>query len=293
MATHKVPQDVETDDKLIGFLSLKQFIFVVVGLGFGYLTFFFATKVNVFLSIIWVPFTVVPLVLGLYQRKDQPVETFLASALRFYFKPRTRKWDQEGYDDRVIITAPPKIEHHYTKNFSGEEAVGRLTKLSHMMDSRGWASKLSTDWQNPQLAAVAASDNRLVQPNQVADPNAYLQNYMQPADIMDDNTSIVSRNFQTKIEATDSATHTRAVQALKQAQVTPQPEVQAEPAAQPVVQKYPQMQQTVIQPVEQSATPAEVIPDATASVETPQEIKVTPEPTTRVDDDGSVEISLH
>jgi hypothetical protein len=81
MATHAVPQDVEADDKLIGFLSLKQFIFTVIGLGFGYLTFFFFTKVHPLAAIAWLPFTMVFLVLGLYQRKDQPAEVFLVSAL--------------------------------------------------------------------------------------------------------------------------------------------------------------------------------------------------------------------
>lgn len=304
MATHKVPQDVETEDKLIGFLSMKQFIFVVVGLGFGYLTFFFATKVNVFVSIIWVPFTIVPLVLGLYQRKDQPVETFLASAIRFYFKPRRRKWDQEGYEDRVVVTAPPKVEHHYTKDFSGAEAVSRLTKLSHMMDSRGWASKLTTDWQNPQLAAVAASDGRLIQPNQVADSTAYLQNYMQPADIMDENTSVVARGFQTKIDETNSAAHVRAVQAVQQAQSTPSvaPPTDTDATEAPVVNKYPEMHQTVIQPeapVEPSPEPADTPQGSkptedTPKVEAEQKKEVIPtEPIAHIEDDGSVEISLH
>lgn len=212
MATHKVPQDVETEDKLIGFLSLRQFIFVVVGLGFGYLTFFFATKVNILLAIIWVPFTVVPLVLGLYQRHDQPVETYLASALRFYFKPRKRKWDQEGFVERVVVTAPPKIEHHYTKDFTGEEALGRLTRLSRLMDSRGWATKLDADWQNPQLAETASSGSRIQA--QTSDSNAALSTYMQPADIMDEQTSIVARDLQSRIESTDNSARAHAMKTL-------------------------------------------------------------------------------
>ncbi|MBP9738220.1 PrgI family protein [Candidatus Saccharibacteria bacterium] len=291
MATHKVPQDVETEDKLIGFLSLKQFIFVVVGLGFGYLMFFFATKINVLVSLIWLPFTVVPLVLGLYQRKDQPVEVYLASAIRFHLKPRTRKWDQEGYEERVIVTAPPKIEHNYTKSFSGEEAVSRLTGLSHMMDSRGWASRLSGDWQNPQLAVAAASENRLVQPGQVAQADAYLQNYMQPADIMDEQTSVVARDFQSKIDQTDDSTRAHAMKALEEARA-------------PHVEKYPQMKQTVIQPSEPLKQvrpepvmpveePAIVEPTPTIEPEAPTPIieAVLPEPIKT--DDGSVEISLH
>jgi len=268
VATHKVPQDVETDDKLIGFLSLKQFIFVVVGLGFGYLTFFFATKINPFLAIIWVPFTVVPLVLGLYQRRDQPVEVFLASAIRFYFKPRKRKWDQEGYEERVIITAPPKIEHHYTKDFTGAEAMTRLSRLSHMMDSRGWASKLDADWQNPQLAMAAASSNRLVQPSQVSQGSDYLQAYMQPADIMDDQSSVVARDFQNKINQTDNDAHVRAMQTVERAKVAGGIE-------------------------QQPNTPSPASVKTPEPVPKPQPRQAVNAPKQTITDDGSVEISLH
>lgn len=232
MATHKVPQDVETEDKLIGFLSMRQFIFVVVGLGFGWLTFFFATKINVFLSIIWVPFTVVPLVLGLYQRPDQPVEIFLASAIRYYFKPRKRKWDQEGFVQRVVVTAPPKVEHRYTKEFSGDEAASRLERLSRLMDSRGWVSKLDTDWQNPQLAATAASESRIQ--TRAGSQQADLDSYTQPTDIMDEQSSLVSREFQSRIDTTDTSARAQALKSFNQARaaVTPTEPTTPTPAAQ-------------------------------------------------------------
>ncbi|MCB9822846.1 PrgI family protein [Candidatus Nomurabacteria bacterium] len=298
MATHKVPQDVETEDKIIGFLSLKQFIFVVVGIGFGWLTFFFATRVNVILALIWIPFTVVPLVLGLYQRKDQPVEVFLASALRFYFKPRKRKWDQEGYEERVLVTAPPKVEHHYTKDFSGEEAMSRLTRLSRMMDSRGWASKLSGEWQNPQLAAAATSDARLVQPaNLATNDSGYLQTYMQPTDVMDEQTSVVAKDFQYKIDATDTSAQVGAMKTMDAARATSD-----NPA--PHVEKYPDMRQSVVKPITAdtitSSAPDPVAPPVVQDDATEPENDVqqpikssTYEPKVQKSDDGSVEISLH
>lgn len=241
MATHKVPQDVETEDKLIGFLSMRQFIFVVVGLGFGWLTFFFATKINVFLSIIWVPFTVVPLVLGLYQRPDQPVEIFLASAIRYYFKPRKRKWDQEGFVQRVVVTAPPKVEHRYTKEFSGDEAASRLERLSRLMDSRGWVSKLDTDWQNPQLAATAASESRIQ--TRAGSQQANLDSYTQPTDIMDEQSSLVSREFQSRIDTTDTSARAQALKSFNQARaaVTPAEPTTPAPAAQAHSSDSPQL----------------------------------------------------
>lgn len=305
MATHRVPQDVETEDKIIGFLSLKQFIFVVVGIGFGWLTFFFATKVNIILALIWVPFTVVPLVLGLYQRKDQPVEVFLASALRYYFKPRKRKWDLEGYEERVLVTAPPKIEHHYTKDFSGDEAMSRLTRLSHMMDSRGWASKLSSDWQNPQLAAAATSDGRLVQPaNLVSNDVNVIQAYVQPTDVMDEQTSVVAIDFQNRIDATDTSAQINAVKTMNVARLGADTN-----AVTPHLEKYPEMKQSVVNPI--TADPVDSpAPDPTPPpaqqdevVEPEPEVELVVEdekpqkapehePTVEHDDDGSIEISL-
>lgn len=212
MATHKVPQDVEAEDKLLGPLSLKQLIFTILGIGFGYLTYFFFVNVHPISSIIWLPFTLLFLVLGLYQRKDQPVEVFLAAAARYHIKPRIRLWNQEGFQERVIVTAPVKIEHQYTKNITGEEAFSRLDSLSNMMDSRGWSAKLMDDWQNPRLATAAAS-NRLATPS-ISMP---LSRSSQPVDIQDQQTSPVSRAIEQKIDQSATTSKQHALQSLQRA----------------------------------------------------------------------------
>lgn len=295
MATHAVPQDVEAEDKLIGFLSLKQFIFTVIGLGFGYLTFFFFTKVHPLAAFIWLPFSLVFLVLGLYQRKDQPAEVFLISALGFYLKPRTRIWSQDGYEERVKITAPPVVEKQYTKDFTGEEARGRLANLSLMMDSRGWASKRVDDWQNPQMATVAAETDRIVAPAEVASAQVFDPTQLsQPADPYDDR-SIVGRQFENKIEAADSATHQQALQTMQQAfdqpssgePVAPSP-APSEPATPKAVPSTPVVTppepSVIIAPTPESPQPAA---DDQAQPEFPElEVPHTTE-------DGSVEVRLH
>ena len=314
MATHMVPQDVEAEDKLVGFLSLKQFIMTVIGIGFGYLTFFFFTKIHPLASIIWLPPTIVFFVLGLYHRKDQPIEVYLASALTFYFKPRVRKWDQEGHEDHVIITAPPKIEHNYTKNFTGEEAASRLQNLSIMMDSKGWASKNLNDWQNPQIATTATSDNRLVQPTEAPGQASIAQAYMQPADVMDESTSLVARDFENKIVQTKSATLTNAIRAIDEARNS---QLDAYPADITEVtlppKRHTEINQKVIQPLEEptvneasenkESVGAESVDNNKATEivakETNQLIDKTEDSNTNIgpkehkNPDGSVEISLH
>lgn len=302
MATHKVPQDVEAEDKLVGFLSLKQFIFTILGLGFGYLTFIFFTKVHPIASLIWIPFVVVFLVLGLYQRKDQPVEVFLASALRYYLKPRRRKWNQEGFEERVIITAPPKIEHNYTKSFSGEEATSRLNNLSRLMDSRGWTTKLASDWQNPQLASAAASD-RLVQPGELRTSGIDTSRYLQPVDVMDEQSSIVAQDFQARISQNDTSARQHALETLQQARQnadvnTKDPALNDTSTADaPVYQKYPAMHQKVVSPDITQPITQEVasvgIQDEPAVNTQPSSNPTPNTPEEKTTDDGSVEIKLH
>ncbi|HMS31215.1 MAG TPA: PrgI family protein [Candidatus Saccharibacteria bacterium] len=306
MATHMVPQDVEAEDKLVGFLSLKQFIMTVLGIGFGYLTFFFFTKIHPLAALIWLPPTLVFFVLGLYQRKDQPIEVFLASALTFYFKPRKRKWDQEGHEDQVVITAPPVVEHHYTKDFTGSEAASRLQSLSTMMDSRGWASKRHADWQNPQLATAAESENRLVQPAEAPGQMAFQQNYMQPADVMDESSSLVARDFEHKIAQVDTSARSQAIQIMELAKSD------ASSAEEGIVlppKHRNDIHQRVIQPLVdksetetsaqseqadlQVAAPANRAPQKTSAPKSVTNKATNGTPKEHVTEDGSVEISLH
>lgn len=300
MATHKVPQDVEAEDKLVGFLSLKQFIFTVLGLGFGYLTFFFFTKIHPLTALIWIPPAIICFVLGLYQRKDQPVEVYLASALRFYLKPHKRKWSLEGYEERVIITAPPKIEHHYTKNFNSEEATSRLSNLSRLMDSRGWATKLTSDWQNPQLATVAASE-RLVQPAQLQPAGIDPLAYVQPVDMMDEQSSVVAQDFQARLVQNENTTKQHAMATLQQARQSATTTVTQSGddtgITPPKFQKYPAMHQKVVAPAAEK--------DAVTKPEKVEPKQETPKPAEKpavhrsskhkehTSEDGTVEISLH
>lgn len=307
MATYKVPQNVEADDKLIGPLSLKQFIFVILGLGSGYLTFFFATRIHPLACIPFVPFTAAFLILGLYQRSDQPVEIYLASAIRFRLKPHTRKWDQEGYEERVIITAPPKIEKHYTKGYSPDQVTSHLGSLSRLMDTRGWASKVASDWQNPDLQDTANSD-RLVNPGEIALAQTPPSAYVQPIDVQDETSSLVARGFEAKIQQAESETHQKAILALERARQSSASEPEAPlDLPTPTYTRYPTMHQKTIKPVaEEPAEPVPEVPvaaatentleeepaalDQTDSTESTDAPRVRPEPRAN---DNEVEVSLH
>lgn len=293
MAVHSVPQNVEADDQIIGFLSLKQLIFTVLGVGFAYLTYFFFANVHPIAAIIWLPFVLFFFTLGLYRRKDQPAEVFLVSALGFYLKPKIRIWSQDGYEERVKITAPVVVEKQYTKDFTGEEAMGRLTRLSLMMDSRGWASKRANDWQNPDLV-VSAESNRLVDRQDVAQTQGIdTSRYTQPLDQYDD-TSIVGQDFDQKIEQSTNAIREDALrQTIQNAQMYAEPQTptstvttrEEEQRAAAIIASSKQADTTsihekvILPPNEQQARAA------TTAIEPPSlaDVAVAPEPTQEVD----------
>lgn len=171
MASYKVPQDVEADDKLIGFLSMRQFIYVVIAVLLGFVAFQAARLINPLLIIPFAPFIFVFLVLGLYQRKDQNVETYLIAMLTFYFKPHKRKWDQDGVLENVKITAPKKEVRQYSDNLTKDEVKSNLSRLSQLMDTRGWVAKnaeFQTNVVMPVIQTNSQDEDRLMTPSQYA-----------------------------------------------------------------------------------------------------------------------------
>src|SRR5665213_3625195 len=144
MAVYKVIQDVAAEDKLLGPLSFKGFIYALIALLCAYINFrllFIGSPLKwVFILAFLLPmllFGVLASPLG----RDQPTEVWLLSKIKFFFKPRKRIWNQSGIEELVTITAPKKIEQRLTKDISQTEVQSRLKTLASTLDTRGWAIK--------------------------------------------------------------------------------------------------------------------------------------------------------
>ncbi len=139
MAVYKVPQDVEADDKLLGPFTFRQFIYLIVvamAVGIGYVL----SQIFVGLVVIVLPVIIFFGVLALPLKKDQPMEAYLGALISFHFlKPRKRLWQPDGLDALVEITAPKSDNETRTKDLSQEEARARLSYLTDIVESDGWA----------------------------------------------------------------------------------------------------------------------------------------------------------
>ena len=95
MATYKVPQNVEAEDKILGPFSLKQVIFVMLFFASAWMG-FVLSRIALPVGLVMLPFLIVFGVLGFVQRKDQPVEIYLAALVRFYIKPHKPEYTKDN-----------------------------------------------------------------------------------------------------------------------------------------------------------------------------------------------------
>lgn len=237
MAQYKVPQDVEAEDKLIAWLSFRQFIYLGIAVGAAAMAFFLA-QVSIVLIIIPLPVIALFGTLALPIRKDQPLETYLLAVARFYLKPKVRRWDPDGTISYVEITAPKLLEPKLAKEYSGEAAKERLDYLARIMDSRGWAYKGVPTTTNESVNATVAAEATAAK--DVLDENAELSRSF---------TDLIARKTQQQKE--DAISRMRLAQSQPAAEPTPTINYNPYPSS---------MHQKVIQPMgeEKHSTPVAV-----------------------------------
>ena len=220
MAVYKVIQDVEAEDKLLGPLTFKGFIYAGIALLCGYINFrllFIASPIKwVFIPVFLLPmllFGILASPLG----REQPTEVWLLSKIKFFFKPRQRIWNQSGMEELVTITAPKKIEQRLTKDISQTEVHSRLKTLASTLDTRGWAIKnvdLNLNVSTATASPTIAASDRLV-------PNA---GYNQPAavidihaadDILDEQSNPTAQKFASLMQDADEERKRSVLKTMK------------------------------------------------------------------------------
>jgi hypothetical protein len=235
MATYKVIQDIEAEDKFLGPLTLKQFIFGASAVFFGYLSFFAAAKGAGFLMVFFLPPAFLGAFLAIPWSSDQPTEVWVVAKLRFKFKPKARIWDQAGLEELVTVTAPKVIEKRLTNGLDPTEVQSRLKALAETIDSRGWAVKNATLGDTTYNLQQPQTGERLINvaalPQQVPDIDL---NQIQ--DVLDEDTT-VSENFQHLIQSSATIRRQQSLEKMdrirhgESLEAVQQPEIHFTPAA--------------------------------------------------------------
>lgn len=120
----QVPQFIETEDKIIGPLTIKQFLYVGTSAGISFLLYFpLQTWLWVILAI---GLNLVGVALAFIKINGRPLVNVVLSALRFYWQPQTFIWQPEGRKIKPDeVTPQPK-----KPGFSLESLVSGLALKS-------------------------------------------------------------------------------------------------------------------------------------------------------------------
>ena len=282
MATYKVPQDVEAEDKLLGPFSFRQFIYLIIAAAAGLIA-WGLSRIFIGLVVIPIPVVIFFLILALPLKKDQPMETYLAAVVRFWLKPRTRLWEPEGNIVNVEITAPRIQQDVLTKGYGGSEAAQQLAYYSQVVDTQGWSTRGVTS-----AFGTTALNDTVVAEAQSAE------------DILDD-TGNLAQNFNSMITESDEARRQAMIQSMQQslhtatttpeAVQTPAPAMPAtppaaEPGVSPAYNPYPSSihQKVISPPGDQPAAapqpqpqPEPVAPKPTEQAQASSETTISPD----------------
>jgi hypothetical protein len=224
MATYKVIQDIEAEDKLIGPLTLRQFIYAAIGCVALYLSFLAVTKHFAFMLVFFIPVAITCGFFAFPWKGEQPTEVWALAKIRFMLKPRRRIWDQSGAKELVTITAPKHVQVDYTNGLSETEVKSRLRALADTIDSRGWAIKNANlnMYAQPALVMTAPTSDRLLGPTAL--PQQVSGVDIQAADdMLDEANNRVAQQVDNMIEASAKAHREKIMESLRQPQPAPAP----------------------------------------------------------------------
>jgi len=210
MGQYKVPQNVESEDKIIGPLTFKQFVYAMIGFAWGAVSFAVFRNIPVVMIIIGGPPAILLMLLAFYSRDGQNFEQLLIALVGFFGNSRKRVWRKEEITASFHIV-PRKIVVEQSQR-DPVAVRSELDRLATMIDSRGWNS-----------AGVGSMDNtpptsdRLITPTAPVTP----QTLAEPAaseDMLDLQHSPLAQNLAGLIEEAATDVREEAIEQMKERQ---------------------------------------------------------------------------
>ncbi len=221
MGTYKVPQNVEAEDKILGPLSMKQFIYALIGVGWGLLTFAILKSVILLWVIVGVPPMLLLLGLGFYQREDQSMEVYFISIAQFIGRPHFRVWQKEPIAEVFHLEPPPPKPKMETRD--SRKVRSQLSQLANVVDTHGWAVK-APQVQESELVPVVDLSERIVAPALAGPLDADSRPVeVSTADDMLDTNNAAVQNLNRLIETSTQSLRAEAVEKMAVGATKPVP----------------------------------------------------------------------
>jgi len=131
-----VPQFIDVEDKVIGPITVRQFIIMLVGFGLGFIAYKLADLALFLVEGIII--AVITLVVAFVKVNGRPIHYFLLNLVQTSMRSRLRVWNRiysdaelKIYSKEKVPVLPPQI---VTKN---KVRASRLAELSLIVDTGG------------------------------------------------------------------------------------------------------------------------------------------------------------
>lgn len=127
---YKVPQNIDMQDRVMGPLTMVQFLYAIVGGGFCY-TIYMSIPAP-FSLVLVTPLALLTFAVVFVKVNERPFLQFLLSVFQFISSPKQRVWQHDDSDLSVEVYHPntQTNQSYQPKNFSRED----IRKLAEQMD---------------------------------------------------------------------------------------------------------------------------------------------------------------
>jgi len=163
----KIPYNVEKEDKLIGPLTLKQFLYVVAGagIGFGFYELYRVAALS-FFGFVILTFLVALFVasLAFFKINGLPFLNFLANLVIYLFSPKVRIWQKKPSSEALplkVKDATIKTSKEEAKEIKKEGNIrSQLEILTSILDSGGKIKPGDLNKVSGEIANILQGDEK-------------------------------------------------------------------------------------------------------------------------------------
>lgn len=158
---YSVPQFVDVEDKVIGPLSIKQFLWLLGGAGISVVLWLLLP--TILAIILDLPVVLLAAGFAFFKVNGVGLQVYLANLVGFVLRPNTRVWLREVELDKTIaIAKPEKKKPKYTKVRLSDVNLDQLTYiLDHELSAQAKARPITNPIENtpqPQPQVVLQQD---------------------------------------------------------------------------------------------------------------------------------------
>lgn len=131
----KVPQNIDMADRIVGPLTLVQFLYILIG---GIVVYFLFTTVGAINGALFLllaaPIALFTLAMAFLKVQDQPFPRFVVALAIYLVRPKTRRWHKASVADGLKII-PETVAGDKQKITPKKITKSRLEHLIQMMDT--------------------------------------------------------------------------------------------------------------------------------------------------------------